>query len=178
VDAGLVNGSVGIVVDFGLSETKTEVNSITIQFKNIQKPVSIYRESCTFEVLKGIYYTRKQFPVMLAFAITIHKSQGLSLESVIVDAGESTFGCGMVYVALSRVTSLNGLHLIDISREKIKCDQKAIAEYNRLRCLYTPHLGNIPNEQNKAEHQPTNNRQRKWQTAIGSEAVPRKKTSN
>jgi len=112
---------------------------------------------------------------MLAFAITIHKLQGLSLKTVIVDAGESTFGCGMVYVALSRVTSLNGLHLIDISREKIKCYQKAVAEYNRLRRLYTPHLGSIPNEQKKAEQQPTNKRQRKRQTAIGSEAVPRKK---
>ena len=126
MEAGLVNGSVGTVVDFGLSATKTKVNSIDIQFKNIHKPVSIYRESCSFEVLKGIYYTRKQFPVMIAFAITIHKSQGLSLQSVIVDAGECTFGCGMVYVALSRVTSLSGLHLVDISREKIKCDQKTV----------------------------------------------------
>ena len=105
--------------------------------------VNIQRESCSFEVLKGIFYTRKQFPLMLAFAITIHKSQGLSLHSVIADVGPSTFGCGMAYDALSRVTSLQGLHLIDIDRTKIKCDLKAIREYNRLRQLYTPHLGII-----------------------------------
>jgi len=51
---------------------------------------------------------------MLAFAIKIHKSQGLSLNTAIVDAGPTNFGCGMVYVALSKVTSLGGLHLIDL----------------------------------------------------------------
>ena len=81
---------------------------------------------------------------MLAFAITIHKSQGLSLQTAILDAGSTNFGPGMVYVALSRVTSLNGLHLIDLDRSKVACDEKAVNEYNRLRRLYAPHLGNLP----------------------------------
>jgi len=51
---------------------------------------------------------------MRAFAITIYKSQGLSLNTAIVDAGPTNFGCSMVYVALSRMTSLAGLHLIDL----------------------------------------------------------------
>jgi len=145
IDAGLVNGSIGTVHDFKFKEVDnaSEVNSVTVLFPNNENPVSITRETCSFEVLKGVYYTRKQFPLMLAFAITIHKSQGLSLSSVIVDAGAGTFGCGMVYVALSRVTSLQGLHLIDLNRSRIKCDEKAITEYNRLRELYTPHLGKI-----------------------------------
>jgi len=50
---------------------------------------------------------------MPAFAITIHKCQGLSLQTAILDAGPATFGPGMIYVGLSRVTSLRGLHLID-----------------------------------------------------------------
>jgi hypothetical protein len=79
---------------------------------------------------------------MPAFAITIHKSQGLSIKSAIVDAGPCTFGSGMVYVALSRVTTLDGLHLIDLNRSRIKCDKKAIDEYNRLRRMYTD-LGDI-----------------------------------
>ena len=145
IDAGLVNGSIGTVHDFKFKEVDnaSEVNAVTVLFSNNENPVSITRETCIFEVLKGVYYTRKQFPLMLAFAITIHKSQGLSLSSVIVDAGAGTFGCGMVYVALSRVTSLQGLHLIDLIRSRIKCDEKAITEYNRLRELYTPHLGKI-----------------------------------
>ena len=80
---------------------------------------------------------------MPAFAITIHKSQGLSLQTAIVDAGPTTFGPGMIYVGLSRITTLHGLHLVDLDRTKIVSDNKAITEYNRLRQLYTPHLGDI-----------------------------------
>ena len=68
---------------------------------------------------------------------------GLSLQTAIVDAGPSTFGPGMTYVGLSRVTILHGLHLVDLERKKIACDLKAIEEYNRLRKLYTPHLGEL-----------------------------------
>ena len=125
VDAGLVNRSVGTVADFKCTtkESTTTTDAVVVKFPNI--PVAIYRETCSFEVLKGIFYTRKQFPLMPAFGITIHKAQGLSLYSV-TDAGASIFGCGMIYVALSRVTSLSGLHLIDLDRTKIQCDKKAI----------------------------------------------------
>jgi len=47
----------------------------------------------------------------------------------------------MTYVALSRVTSLAGLHIIEFDRRKLVCDPKAAREYNRLRSLHIPHLG-------------------------------------
>ena len=143
VEAGLVNGSVGTVTSFSTTTQGniTSIDSIAVKFDKIDNIVNIERDSASFEVLKSIYYTRKQFSLMLAFTITIHKSQGLSLQTAIVDAGFSTFGPGMTYVALSRVTSLTGLHLVAFDRSKVACDQKAVKEYNRLRCLYTPQLG-------------------------------------
>jgi hypothetical protein len=71
------------------------------------------------------------------------KAQGLSLQSALIDAGPTTFDSGMTKVALSCLTSLQGLHLIDFDRSKIKCDRKAIIEYNRLRRTYLPYLGNL-----------------------------------
>ena len=102
------------------------------------------RESCTFEVLKCIFSTLKQFPLILSFALTIHKSQRLSLPCAIIDVGSRCFGTEMVYVALSRVTTLQGLHLVAVDTTKIVCDRKAITEYSRLRKKYAPHLSEIP----------------------------------
>jgi ATP-dependent DNA helicase PIF1 len=52
-----------------------------------------------------------QYPLMLAWAVTIHKSQGKTFDKVIVDMGRGAFACGQTYVALSRCTSLEGLVL-------------------------------------------------------------------
>jgi len=71
-----------------------------------------------------------QFPIRLAWAITIHKSQGLTFEQVIIDAGDS-FTAGQVYVALSRCTSLQGLVLSSkISRHQISTNPQ-VNEYSR-----------------------------------------------
>jgi hypothetical protein len=53
----------------------------------------------------------RQYPVRLAFAVTIHKSQGKTFENVIIDVGRGTFAHGQMYVALSRCTTLDGIVL-------------------------------------------------------------------
>ena len=64
-----------------------------------------------------------QYPLMLAWAVTIHKSQGKTLEKVRVDLGEGAFDFGQVYVALSRCRSLEDIHLVrPIKVNDIKCD--------------------------------------------------------
>ncbi|XZF15141.1 helix-turn-helix domain-containing protein [Chitinophagaceae bacterium MMS25-I14] len=71
-----------------------------------------------------------QYPIRLAWAITIHKSQGLTFERAIIDAGAS-FAAGQVYVALSRLTSLKGLVLHShIRPEAISTDERVLAFYN------------------------------------------------
>ena len=71
--------------------------------------------------------TFTQYPIRLAWAITIHKSQGLTFEKAIVDAGAS-FAAGQVYVALSRLTSLKGLVLYSkIAAESVSTDPRVIS---------------------------------------------------
>ncbi|MET1055377.1 MAG: AAA family ATPase [Pedobacter sp.] len=68
-----------------------------------------------------------QYPIKLAWAVTIHKSQGLTFDSAIIDAGKS-FVAGQVYVALSRVRTLNGLILKSkINTESLRSNQEVIA---------------------------------------------------
>lgn len=78
------------------------------------------------EIEEEVLGTFTQYPIRLAWAITIHKSQGLTFEKAIIDAGAS-FAPGQVYVALSRLTSLNGLVLYSkISQDCISTDEQAL----------------------------------------------------
>ena len=152
---------VRLAMDFVKRNNDNFITVIKVKFDAIDEIVNAERKLFSFEVLKGIYYTSKQFPLMAAFAITIHKSQGLSLKSAVIDASSTCFGSGMVYVALSRVTSLAGVHLIDLDKTWIQYDNSAVKEYNRLRRLYMPHLGDL------AVVQPT----RKCNTTTGVESL-------
>lgn len=68
-----------------------------------------------------------QYPLRLAWAITIHKSQGLTFDKAVIDAGNS-FAAGQVYVALSRCRSLDGVTLLSkIQAQSIKSDERIIA---------------------------------------------------
>jgi ATP-dependent exoDNAse (exonuclease V) alpha subunit len=68
-----------------------------------------------------------QFPLILAWAITIHKSQGKTLERVIIDLGTGAFAAGQLYVALSRCKSLGGIALKQaVSKADIRCDAEVV----------------------------------------------------
>lgn len=78
------------------------------------------------KIVEEIIGTFSQFPLRLAWAITVHKSQGLTFEKVIADLG-AAFASGQVYVALSRCTSFNGLVLkTRIDRAAIKTDPQVL----------------------------------------------------
>jgi ATP-dependent exoDNAse (exonuclease V) alpha subunit len=68
-----------------------------------------------------------QYPLMLAWAVTIHKSQGKTFDKVVIDIGKGTFAHGQAYVALSRCTTLGGIVLKKpISKEHIWMDYKVV----------------------------------------------------
>ena len=67
---------------------------------------------------KDFKIIKTQIPLQLAWAITIHKIQGATLNLALIDAGFSIFEYGQSYVALSRVTSIDGLYLNSFSKKK------------------------------------------------------------
>jgi len=110
----IANGSQGIVVDFN-SE-----NLPYVKFNNIEKPILISPYTWKSEHNKRVGVS--QLPLIYAWAITIHKSQGVTLENAIIDIGSNIFADGQTYVALSRVKSLEGLYLTHFDYKKIKCN--------------------------------------------------------
>jgi ATP-dependent DNA helicase PIF1 len=64
----------------------------------------------------------------LAYALTIHKSQGATLDSALIDIGSNTFEYGQAYVALSRVKSLESLYVWDLEKDAFKAHPK-VREY-------------------------------------------------
>ena len=105
-----VNGSIGTV-------TELSTNSIHLKIKNkVHKIIQDTWEKFDYLIKNGqvtheVVATFTQYPIKLAWAVTIHKSQGQTFEKVIIDLDRGSFAHGQTYVALSRVTSLEGLFL-------------------------------------------------------------------
>uniref|UniRef100_A0A1X7VHI7 OTU domain-containing protein n=1 Tax=Amphimedon queenslandica TaxID=400682 RepID=A0A1X7VHI7_AMPQE len=98
---------------------------------------------------KNLYIYRKQFPLILSYAITIHKCQGLSLDTAIINLLTNVFGDGMAYVALSRVRTLTGLHLLSFDPLSVKVSNPCINEINRLRSKFQNDLPQIKKSKGK-----------------------------
>ena len=124
--AGLVNGAIGTVLAIS-------ARHVTVDFDHIPTPFNVEMVKSRFMVIKHFYVYRKQFPLILAYAVTIHKCQGLSLDCAIVDLSDEVFSEGMAYVALSRVRSLTGLYLSAFNPQSIMVSAKCLKEVNRLR---------------------------------------------
>jgi len=123
-EAGLINGSRGIVKSFD-----KEGNPVVLfASNNIMVPVKPHVWKIEGETNLG----REQIPLRLAYALTIHKAQGASLDSAFIDIGSSTFEYGQAYVALSRVRNLNSLFVYEFDPKAFRVHPYVNDFYNGL----------------------------------------------
>ncbi len=116
---GYVNGTVGVVIGFDDDSGWPLIET----FKG--DIIEAKREIWPIEDSGGVLALISQVPLRLAWAITVHKSQGLSLDCAEIDLSR-TFEYGMGYVALSRVRSLSGLKLLGLNDLALEVNQKMI----------------------------------------------------
>ena len=95
----------------------------TSRGKHVERTLDLERFQCSVVGLGCC--ERFAVPLKLAWSFTIHKSQGLSIDSVIVDLTPKMFADGQAYVALSRARSQTGLQIRGFTREKVRCSSRA-----------------------------------------------------
>ena len=112
---GYVNGTLGKVIGFDADDSYPIVETYS------GREIVASPTSWKFEENDSILAEINQVPLRLAWAITVHKSQGMSLEAAEIDLSKS-FAYGMGYVALSRVRSLDGIRLLGINPTALMVD--------------------------------------------------------
>ena len=135
-DVLICNGSQGIIKEF------CEITGCPkVKYNNGIEMVMV-RHSWESDKIPGIGVS--QIPLILAWALTIHKSQGATMDAAEIDVGSGIFECGQTYVALSRVKSLDGLYLTSFDAKRIRINKKVKEFYESL-TLY--HLTNETKEE-------------------------------
>jgi ATP-dependent DNA helicase PIF1 len=127
-DVLICNGSQGIVTDF------CTVSGCPKVLYNNGIEMVMSRHVWASDKIPGIGVS--QIPLILSWALTIHKSQGATLDAAEIDVGSGIFECGQTYVALSRVKSLNGLYLTSFDAKRIRINKKVKEYYESLRLYH------------------------------------------
>jgi hypothetical protein len=132
-----VNRNIGIVETVAANKVTVKLldsgNIVTVSHSEWKQYESRYEES-EKRVYRGGVGSYTQIPLGLAWAMTIHKSQGLTRDKVHLDLGAGAFETGQTYVALSRSRSLDAISLArKLSIADIKVDREAVAFYSAIR---------------------------------------------
>ena len=135
--AGLVNGALGIIQDILYKEDQGPSFLPIVIFISFEKytgptiastegieAVPIAPVQRSWEGKNGRLYTRMQVPIRLVWAITVHKSQGLTLDKAVIDNGNEEFAAGLSFVAISRVRKINDILLKPFDFKRLKQIQK------------------------------------------------------
>lgn len=138
VSRGLVNGSLGEIVAIEMDKNSDLPNVLVNFDKNglswIRPSVVEFDSNFNYGMIQRI-----MIPLIPAFAITVHKLQGCTVEKAAIDLGQRYFAPGQKFVALSRVSSLEGLIITDLSKDRLMegeiVDQRCLVEMERLRSL-------------------------------------------
>ena len=120
-EAEIVNGSQGVIIGFDKGNPIVKFNKAT---RTIEP--HIWKND------KYEDYGIQQIPLILSWAITIHKAQGITLDEACINIGSSVFEYGQTYVALSRIKTLDGLYIKSLDISKIKANPKVIAFYKNI----------------------------------------------
>ena len=126
MDNQICNGAQGIIVDI-LEEGIYPI--IVVKFSNgiIKRIGPHFWQSEEYPTIAV-----GQYPLILAWALTIHKIQGATLKLAEIDIGSSIFEYGQTYVALSRIQSLDGLYLSAFQPQKIRANPTVIEFYENM----------------------------------------------
>jgi ATP-dependent DNA helicase PIF1 len=130
MDNQICNGAQGIITDI-IEEGQSQpiYPTIIVKFSNgIIKRMGPHFWQCEEYPTIAV----GQYPLMLAWALTIHKIQGATLKLAEIDIGSSIFEYGQTYVALSRIQSLDGLYLSAFQPQKIRANPTVIEFYENL----------------------------------------------
>lgn len=149
-EAGYVNGTRGRVIDFDDDE-------MPIVLTLAGDKINVTEETWMIDDNGKVLASITQLPLRHAWAITVHKSQGMSLDSAVIDLSKS-FAYGMGYVALSRVRTLEGLHLIGFSESALLVDPRILQRDKQLQNIsdqFIEKLGELSDEEIIKRHMST-----------------------
>jgi len=125
-EAGLINGSMGVIMSFSNGNPVVRFdNGIEILVNKLKHEL---------HVGNNIVATATQLPLIIAYAFTAHKIQGVTLQNAIIDCSNA-FCEHQIYVMLSRVKTLDGLFLVNFNKNKIKVNKEVIEFYESLQSL-------------------------------------------
>ena len=136
LETGIVNGSQGRVVEF----TASQMVKVFDVFQPMNLPVVLFNNGQRMPMAPKVWQSSSeptvavsQIPLQLSWAMTIHKSQGATMDAARMDLGNDVFEYGQAYVALSRVKTLDGLYLHSFNPAKIKANPNVLQFYEKMR---------------------------------------------